>query len=318
MRRASFFEPTPIEPMTDAAPARLAMFAAWTIVYVVWGSTYLAIRVAVEDVPPALLAGVRFILASLVLGALAIARGQRVPRSPRAWWVCTVMGVALIVLGNGLVTWAEQWVPSNQAALIVASSALWTAWFGTFGRRGVPLAGTTMVGLVVGLAGTALLVWPQAQVDAAPGGDLLWPKVAIVISTLTWSWGVMYGRNTEVGLAPLMFAACQMLVGGVLLTVIGLAAGEAARWQWTLQGVGGLLYLTVFGSCLAYTTYIWLMQQTTPARLSTIAYINPAIATLLGWWLLDEALTPLQFAGMAVILASVVWVSLGGRARRRA
>ena len=102
--------------MTDAAPARLAMFAAWTIVYVVWGSTYLAIRVAVEDVPPAMLAGVRFILASLVLGALALARGQRLPTSLRTWWVCTVMGVALIVLGNGLVTWAEQWVPSNQAA----------------------------------------------------------------------------------------------------------------------------------------------------------------------------------------------------------
>ena len=151
---------------------------------------------------------------------------------------------------------------------------------------------------------------------AAPGGDLLWAKLAIVASTLAWSWGVMYGRNSDIGLPPLMFAACQMLAGGVVLTGVGLAAGEAASWQWTLQGIGGLLYLTVFGSCLAYATYIWLIRQTTPARLSTIAYVNPAIATLLGWWLLDEAFTPLQTGGMAVILASVVWVSISGRARR--
>lgn len=304
--------------MNDTAPSRLAMFAAWSVVYVVWGSTYLAIRVAVEDLPPSLLAGVRFILASLVLGALALARGQRPPATAAAWGACVVMGVALIVLGNGLVTWAEQWVPSNQAALIVASSALWTAWFGTFGRRGVPLGRAATVGLFVGLAGVGLLVWPQAEVAAAPGGDLLWPRIAIVVSTLTWSWGVMYGRNAETGLEPLMFAACQMLAGGVLLSVIGLATGEAARWQWTLQGIGGLAYLTVFGSCLAYATYIWLIHRTTPARLATIAYVNPAIATLLGWWLLDEALTPVQMVGTAVILASVVGVSVFGRARRTA
>lgn len=301
----------------DNTPSRAAMFTAWAIVYVVWGSTYLMIRLSVADLPPALLAGVRFILASLVLAGLAAARGQRLPRTLAEWRVCAVMGAALVVIGNGLVTWAEQWVPSNQAALIVASSALWTAWFGTFGPRGVPLGKAAVAGLVLGLAGVALLVWPQAEVDAAPGGDLLWPKAAIVLSTLAWSWGVMYGRNTDHGLSPLMFAAGQMFAGGVMLTSIGLAAGEAARWQWTLQGIGGMLYLTVFGSCLAYATYIWLIRQTTPARLSTIAYINPAIATLLGWWLLDEALTPVQMAGMVVILASVLWVSITGRARAR-
>ncbi len=302
----------------DTSPSRPVMFAAWAIVYLVWGSTYLAIRLAVEDLPPALMAGVRFILAGIVLAALALARGQRPPASFRAWWVCIVMGMALIVLGNGLVTWAEQWVPSNQAALIVASSALWTAWFGTFGRRGVPLTRPVVIGLLVGLVGVGFLVWPQADVAAAPGGDLLWPRLAIVVSTLTWSWGVMYGRNAETGLEPLMFAACQMLAGGVILVLAGVAAGETARWQWTLQGVGGMLYLTVFGSCLAYATYIWLIRQTTPARLSTIAYVNPAIATVLGWWLLDEALSPLQLSGMAIILASVIGVSVSSRPRRRA
>lgn len=298
----------------DPAPSRLAVIAAFAIVYVVWGSTYLAIRIAVQELPPAMLAGTRFTIAGLTLGLLALARGQAPPSTRQDWTTAAILALAFIVLGNGVVTWAEQWVPSNQAALIIASSALFTAWFGTFGRRGVPLSGATKLGLFAGLAGTALMVWPEGTPTDVPGGDLLWPKAAIVLSTLAWSWGVMYSRNATVTMKPLMFVACQMLIGGCMLTVTGLAAGEAARWTWTLAGIGGLLYLTVFGSCIAYATYMWLIHQTTPARLGTVAYVNPAIATLLGWWVLDESLTGVQFAGMAIILASVAWVSISARA----
>lgn len=298
----------------DTAPSRLALIAAFAVVYIVWGSTYLGIRIAVQDLPPGLLAGVRFILAGLALGALALARGQSPPRTRGEWGTTAILAIAFIVLGNGVVTWAEQWVPSNQAALIIASSALFTAWFGTFGRRGVALSNATRLGLLTGLVGTALMVWPEAAAQEAPGGDLLWPKGAIVLSTLAWSWGVMHSRNATVTMKPLMFAACQMLIGGSLLALIGLANGELARWTWTLPGIGGLLYLTVFGSCIAYATYMWLLNQTTPARLGTVAYVNPAIATLLGWWVLDESLSALQLGGMAVILASVAWVTISARA----
>ncbi|NGP53832.1 EamA family transporter [Thioalkalivibrio sp. XN8] len=297
----------------DPVASRLALVAAFAVVYLVWGSTYLAIRIAVQDLPPGLLAGVRFLLAGLILGAVALARGQRPPRTLADWRTAAVLGLAFIVLANGVVTWAEQWVPSNQAALIVASGALFTAWFGTFGRRGVPLSASTRLGLLAGLCGTALMVWPEAS-GPDPEGELFWPKVAIFLSTIAWSWGTMYSRNTEVSVRPLMFIACQMLVGGAVLVVAGVLSGELARWQWTLPGIGGLLYLTVFGSCIAYATYMWLIRQTTPARLGTIAYVNPAIATLLGWWLLDEALTRLQLAGMAVIIAAVAWVSISARA----
>lgn len=303
-----------LESSMDNAPSRLALVTAFAIVYVVWGSTYLAIGIAVRDLPPGLLAGVRFILAGLVLGALALARGQSLPRSGHDWGTAAILAVAFIVLGNGLVTWAQQWVPSNQAALIIASSALFTAWFGTFGRRGVPLGGATRAGLFAGLFGTALLVWPEGAAEEVPGGDLLWPKVVILLSTLAWSWGVMYSRSSTVSMRPLMFVACQMLIGGTILAAVGVARGELALWRWTLPGVGGMLYLTVFGSCLAYATYMWLLNHTTPARLGTVAYVNPAIATLLGWWVLGETLTGLQFAGMAVILASVAWVSISARA----
>jgi drug/metabolite transporter (DMT)-like permease len=297
----------------ENAPSRLALIAAFAVVYIVWGSTYLAIGVAVRELPPGLLAGVRFILAALVLGALAISRGQPVPRSASDWGTSAVLAMAFIVLGNGLVTWAQQWVPSNQAALIIASSALFTAWFGTFGRRGVPLAGATKLGLLAGLIGTALLVWPEESAGGASGSVVFWPKAAILLSTLAWSWGVMHSRNSTVTMKPLMFVACQMLIGGSILALIGIANGELSRWTWTVAGIGGMLYLTVFGSCLAYATYMWLLNHTTPARLGTIAYVNPAIATGLGWWVLGESLTPLQLGGMAVILASVAWVSVSAR-----
>jgi drug/metabolite transporter (DMT)-like permease len=300
-------------PQPDNASLRILVVAAFAVVYVVWGSTYLGIRIAVQDLPPALLAGVRFLLAGMALAAIAAARGQAWPSTRQDWLTTGILAIAFIVLGNGVVTWAEQWVPSNQAALIVASSALFTAWFGTYGRRGVPLSVATRLGLFAGLGGTALMVWPQGAVAEPADAGLLWPKAAIVLSAMAWSWGVMYSRNSSVTVKPLMFIACQMLVGGAVLTLFGLASGEPARWTWTLRGIGGLLYLTVFGSCLAYATFMWLINQTTPARLGTIAYVNPAIAALLGWWVLGESLTGVQLAGMGVILVSVAWVTVSAR-----
>ena len=297
----------------DTPTPRFALVAAFAVVYLVWGSTYLAIRIAVQELPPGLLAGTRFMLAGLILGAVALARGHSLPRSASDWRAAAVLAMAFIVLANGVVTWAEQWVPSNQAALIVATSALFTAGFGTLGRRGVPLATATKLGLVAGLCGTALMVWPAGAGENTTGEELFWPKLAILFSTVAWSWGVMQSRNTIVSVKPLMFIACQMFIGGSILATLGIANGELARWSWTLRGIGGLLYLTIFGSCIAYATYMWLINQTTPARISTIAYVNPAIATLLGWWLLDESLSLMQLGGMAVILVSVAWVSISAR-----
>jgi drug/metabolite transporter (DMT)-like permease len=289
--------------MTQAARP-IALIAAFAIVYFVWGSTYLAIRIAVMDVPPGLLAGIRFLIAGLILGAIALAQGHRIPRDPRVWKVSAVMGVALVVIGNGFVTWAEQWVPSNQAALIIASSALWMAWFGTFGPKGTPLSGWTKIGLAVGFAGVALLMLPGATGESG----LLIPMLAILGSSMAWCGGTIYGRNAGIDLPPLMFAACQMLIGGGILTVWGIADGELERVDWTSAGLIGLTYLTLIGSCLAYGTYMWLIRHTTPARLATVAYVNPVVATVLGWWVLGETLAGLQLIGMAVILVGVVMV----------
>jgi drug/metabolite transporter (DMT)-like permease len=292
-------------------PPVLGILAAFAAVYLVWGSTYLAIRIAVHDVPPGLLAGIRFVIAGIVLGAAAKWRGQSVPRGWQEWRVILVMAVALIVVGNGFVTWAEQWVPSNQAALLIATSALWTAWFGTMGERGTPLNRGAKLGLATGLLGAGLLVWPKENTVPAEA----WALAAILFSAVAWSAGMIYGRAADISVRPLMLAAVQMLVGGSILTLWGVLDGQPARAEWTVAGVGGLLYLTVFGSCIAYGSYIWLIRQTTPARLATIAYVNPAIATVLGWWLLDEALRGIQLAGMAVIIIGVALVAIYGRER---
>lgn len=295
---------------TAGSASRIGVIAAFAAVYLVWGSTYLAIRIAVHDVPPGLLAGIRFVLAGLALGTAALWRGQALPSTSREWTVILVMAVALVVVGNGFVTWAEQWVPSNQTALLIASSALWTAWFGTMGARGTALTGGARTGLAVGFLGVGLMVWPDA--DAAEAE--MWALTAILLSAVCWSAGMIYGRNSGVAVRPLMLAALQMLVGGLVLVIIGVLAGETDRVAWTMAGLGGLLYLTVFGSCVAYGSYIWLIHQTTPARLATIAYVNPAIATILGWWLLGEALDGIQLAGMAVIIVGVAMVAVFGRA----
>lgn len=291
---------------------KLQLVAAFIVVYVVWGSTYLGIRIGVRDIPPGLLAGVRFILAGLLILGLALALGQRPPRRRDEWGLVALMAVLMIFVGNGFVTWAEQWVESNQAALLIASGAFWTAWFGTFGPRGHALTARAKLGLVAGFIGVAMILAPQGGFDL----QYFWAQLAILIAPIAWSGASMYSRSRDHETPPMMLAAWQMLVGGLLLTIYGVVAGEVGQTNLTWSGIAALAYLTIFGSCLAYVTYIWLIGNTTPDRLATIAYVNPAIATVLGWWLLGEALGPLQFAGMLIILTSVVVVTGTPRFRR--
>ncbi len=313
--------------MSDPA-ARWRLVLAFAIVYTVWGSTYLAIRIAVLELPPALLAGVRFTVAGLIMTALSRLLGQPLPRTLVEWRTALIMATMLIVIGNAVVVWAEQWVPSNQTALLLASSALWTSWFGTFGARAQRLDGTTLAGLCVGFAGVALLMWPQPAQDAAQavaagaGGGARGPllaRFALLLASVSWSWGAIYSRNHPVATPPLMAASIQMLTAGLMLLLIGVVSGETAAWRWSPRGLAAVAYLTVFGSCIAYATYAWLIHHASPARLGTIGYVNPLIAVLLGWLILDERLTGLQLGGMGVILAGVGMIAFarGGATPRR-
>lgn len=288
--------------MTTDARQRLRLLIAFAIVYIVWGSTYFAIRVGVQDVPPALLAGARNTLAGTVLILWAMSRGVAPPWRSPDWRAALFIGVLMIALANGFTTWAEVWVPSNQAALISVSSALWIAWFGTFGARGHPLSGRAWIGLALGFVGALLMFVPGHGFSLQHLGA----QLLLLLATLCWTTGAIYGRHRNLQTPPLMLAAMQMFFGGVLLLTLGFGTREAAQMHWTARGVGAVLYLAAFGSCMAYTTYIWLMRHTTPARISTTAYVNPVIAVVLGWVGLGETLNLAQFIGMFVMLAGVM------------
>jgi len=291
--------------MSTEARERLRLIAAFAIVYVVWGSTFFAIRVGVQDIPPFLLAGARNTSAGMALMLVAMASGQLPPWRSPDWATALPVGLLMITLANGLTTFSEVWVPSNQAALISVCSALWTAWFGTFGARGHALSARAKLGLGVGFAGAVLLLVPGHGFSLTHLGA----QGTILLATLCWAAGAMYGRARAPVTPPLMLAAMQMLVGGVALFIIGFVSGEGPHWQWTLRGVGAVAYLAVFGSCLSYATYMWLIRHVTPDKLSTIAYVNPLVAVVLGWVGLGEMLDWTQVAGMVVILSGVVLIN---------
>ncbi len=288
---------------------RLKVLLAFAVIYVVWGSTYLAIRVGVATLPPALFAGARFLAAGLLLAAYAHFAGQQFPRGRREWKTITVSAVFLLVGANGLVVWGEQWIPSNQAALIASTVALWLAGLGVLGPQGEPFSRRRLIGLLTGFAGVAVLMWPA-------DGFLLThfsAQFAILLAALSWAAGSIYMKRRRPSTPPLMAAAMQSLVAGVLLGAIGFAAGETGRWTWDGNALFALLYLIVFGSCLAYAAYVWLLHAVSPTALGTYAYVNPVVAVALGGWLLGETLSNFQIAGMLVVLLGVLLVSLPDR-----
>lgn len=294
------------QPVGVAATSgwRTRVAIAFAIVYLVWGSTYLAIRVGVQQFPPALFAGGRFVAAGVLLVTYARLLGRAWPRDFSEWRTIVIVGVFLLIGGNGLVVWGSQWIASNQMALIVATVALWIAGLGTLGARGDRLPRRALAGLLTGFLGAALLLRPAADFSL----HTLWGQLAGLGAALFWAIGTIYGKRKQPKTAPLMSAGLQSLVAGSLMCVLGFGLGEGAAWHWSWTGALVLVYLVLFGA-LAYAAYVWLVHAVKPAALGTYAYVNPAVAVVLGWWLLDEHLDVTRIAGMVTILAGVVLVS---------
>lgn len=296
--------------MNESLKLRIAL--AMAVVYVVWGSTYLGIRVMVLDLPPLLSAGLRFLFAGLLMLGWVYLKRLSWPSRAADWRMLCATGALMLVGANGLVTWAEQWVDSNQAALIVATSALWIAGLGSLGAQGVRVTRLSLTGLVVGLAGVGVLVGEGLHLQQAPASAY----AAMLFAPLLWAAGAMLSRSHPAQCSPFVAATVQVLFAGTLMTVLGLLAGETAQWQWSARSLWAMAYLAVFGTCIAYACYYWLVHQVTPATLGTHAYVNPAVAVLLGAWLLGERLGTLQVVGTFIILASVVIVNLAPSLKR--
>jgi drug/metabolite transporter (DMT)-like permease len=276
-------------------------------VYIVWGTSYVATRVGVLNLPPLLFGGVRFLIAGMGLTAIALWRGFRPAVLAGQWRHLLVLSVLGIALSNGLQIWAMQWVQANTSALLNASCALWIVLFGLTGRRAHHPGARTVAGLVIGFAGTALLVWPAGGATAVSAP--LVPQLMILGSCIVWSLGTIYMRNHALGIDLFALMGTQMLLGGVWMVAVGMLRGEPAQWEWSRPGALALVYLVVFSACLAYLAYAWLARHATPAQVGTYSYVNPALAALVGYVGLDERMTPMQMGGAAVILAGVLMIN---------
>jgi drug/metabolite transporter (DMT)-like permease len=285
-------------------------WGALATVYVVWGSTYLAIMLAIRTLPPLLMSSARFLLAGALMLPLMRGAGRI---GLRHWLSAAVAGGAMLVAGNGGITWAEERVDSGVAALLVATMPLWLALLDriVYGTR---LSGAAVVGLTIGLGGVALLVGPGA------GGVDLVGGIACVLAAAAWAAGSLYWRSAPQPTTPLAAAGMQMLAGGALLGILGLALGEAGDVhpaRISLESALGLAYLVVFGSVLAYTAYAWLLKSSPIGIVSTYAYVNPVVAVLLGAAFLGEPLGPRTLAAGVAIVASVVLIVSGDLPRPR-
>jgi drug/metabolite transporter (DMT)-like permease len=282
--------------------------AGLATIYLVWGSTYVAIRFAVETLPPFLMAGVRFTLAG---GALYVAlrlRGARAP-SREQWTSALLVGFLMIAVGNGALTWSELRIPSGTAALLVAAMPLWMVlldWLAFGGRRPRP---PVAIGILAGFVGVALLLGP-ARIAGGGRPDLA-GAIVVLLGSLGWTVGSLWSRTAPAHASPLLGTAALMLVGGLMLDILGLATGEAGALAAHAPGTRslvGFVYLIVVGALVGYTTYMWLLRAVSASLVSTYAYVNPVVAVFLGWLLAGEALTGRTVLAAAVIVAAVALI----------
>ncbi|HET7091052.1 MAG TPA: drug/metabolite exporter YedA [Anaerolineae bacterium] len=292
----------------SGVPARWRMLVAFAAIYTIWGSTYLAIRFAIETMPPFLMGGARYLIAGAILYALT--RRSRAAAVPRIHWRSAfIVGGLLLLGGNGGVIWAEQVIPSGLAALLIATVPLWMALLNWLRGDNVrPNLGVTL-GLALGLLGIVFLVSP----GESAGGDQVnsLGVLVLVLAALSWSIGSLYSRKAQLPAEPLLATAMEMLAGGALLLVAGLLTGEAGQLRLDQVSPRSLLalgYLIVFGSLVGFSAYVWLLRVSTPARVSTYAFVNPVVAVFLGWALAGESLTPRTLVAAAVIVTAVVLI----------
>lgn len=286
---------------------KFGAYGAWAAVCFFWGTTYLAIRVGLESFPPTLFAGLRFIVAGVVL-FLVMSR-QRNARLPlgREWFDLGVVGLMLLGVGNGAVVWAEQWVPSGMAALLVATSPFWAAVLARFEGNGERVGLRGLLGMAVGFGGLAMLVGPQLF-GAELNGKYLLGIVIIQVGCFFWQAGSLYAKRRPTGVSPLMASSVQMLWAGLILTLAGTLIGEWGAMRFSGRSAGALMYLVVFGSIVAYSAYMYAIQKLPLPLVSTYSYVNPIVALVLGWLVLSEPLGWREGGAALVILLGVALV----------
>jgi drug/metabolite transporter (DMT)-like permease len=296
--------------VTERQPSRGQIVAAFASIYIIWGSTYLAIRYAVETIPPFIMGGARFLISGAILYLWARSRGAPRPTGLH-WRNAAVAGGFLLLGGNGAVVWAEQFVPSGLTALLVSILPFWLViieWVRPPRRRP---SGLVLVGLVLGFLGLIVLVGPGnigGHGDIRPAGALV-----LILGSLSWAIGSFWSRDAQLPESGLLTTGIEMLSGGALLLIVGALSGELSRLdihQVSKASAVGLLYLITFGSLIAFTSYIWLLDKVSPARLGTYAYVNPVVAVLLGWAIAGERLSLRTGIAAVIVICAVALITI--------
>src|SRR5208337_3624319 len=262
------------------SPSRFAVILAFGLVYLFWGSTYLAIDIAVQSIPPALMCAVRFSIAGLVMLAVCAATGRRVWYSARQIALACVVGVLLLMGGNLTLSWAELTVPSGGKA-----------------------------GLALGMVGLVVLFWPELHSTSALGRRELWSSLALIGGSFSWALGTVLSQRWQSGMDVFSGTAWQVTAAGAANFLFAVVVGDFSRVRWTPRGVGAVLYLVVCGSWIGYTAYIWLIEHVPTSKVSTYAYVNPVVAVFLGWLVLHERVDRFIVMGSVIVVLSVILVT---------
>jgi drug/metabolite transporter (DMT)-like permease len=286
----------------------LKAYAAWITICIIWGTTYLAIKIGVEDFPPVLFAGFRWLIAGPILIIIMRIRGYKFPEKEDLIHLGTV-GILLLGFGNVLVVVAEQYISSGLTSLIITTTPFWMVLFERFMYKKGKVNKFVIIGLLLGLAGVILIF--SHDIDTVFKGSFFIGAAALLVAVIGWANGTLYSKYKKVSVDPLMGAAFQMLIAGVILTLLGFSIGEYSYIKTTDAGLYSLLYLIVFGSLIGYTSYIYAVAHLPISLVSTYAYINPVIAVFLGWLVLSEPLNIQLILGGIVILFGVWMVKKG-------
>jgi len=282
---------------------------AFALVYVFWGSTYLAIAIAVEQIPPALMCGTRFLIAGILMLAYCGFRGRRIWYSGRQLWHMAVVGILLLMGGNLTLSYAERVVPSGLSALLIAITPLWflvlDAWL--VGDHHISRRG--QIGLALGILGSIVLLWPKLMATGQLGRRELWYSLSLLLGSFSWALGSVLAKVWKSDEDPFSATAWQVIFAGIANFTFALAAGDFHHVVWTARGIGAVLYLVVGGSWIGYTSYIYVLNHVPSSKASTYAYVNPVVAVFLGWLVLHEPIDRFILMGSAIVVVSVILVT---------
>ena len=306
--------------MSTAAPAsRWKIIVAFALVYIFWGSTYLGIGIAVEHIPPAVMCAARFLVAGTVMLAYCAFTGRRIRFSSRQLFHFAAVGILLLMGGNLTLSYAERIVPTGLAALLVAVTPLWFLVLDSLLLGDHHISRRGKIGLLIGIAGVVVLIWPDLQRSNAIGHrELAW-SLALQLGSFSWAFGSVLSKKWQTAAAdPFSAIAWQVIFAGIANLMFALLVERHAPVMWTIRGVAAILYLVVCGSWIGYTAYIWLLQHVPTSKVSPYAYVNPVVAVFLGWLVLHERIDRYILTGSAIIVASVVLVTSAKISHRNA